>query len=94
MRSTAARATDQQLLCPCEEPSVGRPHRYSDTAKAVSLTGDLKQSRDKRGRLNIVSQINKHQGYPDVKRQAQDHKQQKSKYMDIIRTQFFQHSKP
>jgi hypothetical protein len=24
-KSTAARATDQQLLCPCEEPPVGRP---------------------------------------------------------------------
>jgi formylmethanofuran dehydrogenase subunit B len=33
-------------------------------------------------------QSNKHQGYPDGKRQAQDHKHQQPIYVDIIRTQF------
>jgi hypothetical protein len=32
-------------------------------------------------------------GYPDGKRQAQDHKQQKPKYVGIIRTQFSHYSK-
>jgi hypothetical protein len=78
-RSTAARATDQQLLCPCEESPVGRPHRWSDIARAAGLPGNLKQPRDKRGRLHTVTQTNKHQGYPDGERQVQDYKQQKSK---------------
>jgi hypothetical protein len=73
---------------------VGRPHRWSARARAASLTGDLKQPRNKRGRLQIVIQTNKHQGYPDGERQVQDHKQQKPIYMGIIRTQFFHHSKP
>jgi hypothetical protein len=53
----------------------------------------MKQDRDKKGRLHTVTQINKHQGYPDGERQAQDHKQQKPKYVGIIKTQFFHHSK-
>jgi hypothetical protein len=32
-------------------PPAGRPHRWSDIARAISLTGDLKQPRDKRGRF-------------------------------------------
>ena len=44
-------ATDQQLLCPSEDPTLRRPHRRSATARAAGLPGDLKQSRDKRGRL-------------------------------------------
>jgi hypothetical protein len=63
-------ATDQQLLCPCEEPPVGRSHRWPVTAKVIGLTGDLKQSRDKRDNLQTVTQTNKYQGYPDGKRQA------------------------
>jgi hypothetical protein len=94
MRSTAASTTDQQLLCPCEEPPVGRSHRWSATARATSLTGDLNQPRDKRGRLHTVTEINKHQGYADGERQAQDHKQQKPIYVGIIRTQISHHSKP
>ena len=43
-------------------------------ARATDLPGDLKQSRDKRGRLQTVIQINKHQAYPDGERQAQGHK--------------------
>jgi hypothetical protein len=45
----------------------------------------LKQARDKRGRLHTVTQNNKHQEYTDGKRQVQDHKQQKPKYVAIIR---------
>jgi hypothetical protein len=72
----------------------GKPHKWSDTARAAGLTGDLKQLRDKRGRLHTVTQNNKHQRYPDGERQAQDHKQQKSIYVSIIRNQFSHHSKP
>jgi hypothetical protein len=51
---------------PCEEPPVGRFYRWSDIARDASLTGDLKQPRDKRRRLQTVTQINKHQGYPQM----------------------------
>ena len=47
----------------------------------------------KRGRLHIVTQINKQQGYPDGEGKVQNHKQQKPKYMGIIRTQFVHYSK-
>lgn len=50
MKFTAARATDQQLFCPCEEPPVRRPHGWSATANGANLS-DLKQPTDKRGRL-------------------------------------------
>jgi hypothetical protein len=75
-------------------PPVGRHHRWSDTARATGLPGDLKQPRDKRGRLHTVTQTNKHQGYPDCERQAQEHKRQKPKYIGIIRIKFFHHGKP
>jgi hypothetical protein len=55
--------------------------------------GDLKQPRDKKGRLHTVTQTNKHQGYLDGERKAQDDKQQKAKHVDTIRNQFFQHRK-
>ena len=93
-RSTAARSADQQLLCPCEEPLVGRPHRFSDIVRAAGLLGGPKQSRDKRSRFQTVTQTNKNQGYPDGKRKAQNQKQQKPKYVGIIRNWFFHHSKP
>jgi hypothetical protein len=82
------------VLCPCEEPPVGRLQRWSDTARAQGLTGNLKQPKEKRGRLHTVTQTYNHQGYPDVEMQGQDHKQQKPKYVGIIRTQFSHHSKP
>ena len=85
-RSTAARTTDQQLFCSCEEPPVRRLHRKLDIARDTGLPGDLKQYRDRNGRLHTVTQINKHQGYPDGERQAEDHKQQKPKHMSITRT--------
>jgi hypothetical protein len=65
---------------------IGKPHRWWDTARDIDLPGDLKKPRDKRGRIQTVTQTNKHQGYPDGERQAQDHKQQKPKYMGILRT--------
>jgi hypothetical protein len=36
-RPTAARETDQQLLCLCKEPPIGRSHRWADTARATAL---------------------------------------------------------
>jgi hypothetical protein len=57
-------------MCLCEESSFGRLYRWSDTAKAAGLSEDLKQPRDKRGRLHTVIQTNKHQRYPDSKRQV------------------------
>jgi hypothetical protein len=83
-----------KLLCFCEEPSIGRLHRWSSPAKAPGLPGDLKQPSNKSERLQAVTQTNRSQGYPDGKRQAQDHKQQKPIHMDIIRNQFSYHSKP
>ena len=80
-RSTAAKET-------------GRPKKWPDTARVSGLPGDLKQPRDKRGRLHILIQTNKHQGYPDGERQAQDHKQQKPKYIGIIITHLSHHSRP
>jgi hypothetical protein len=75
-RFTAARMTDQQVLCPWEEPRVGRSNRWSATARATDLPRDLKHPREKRGRFQTVTQTNKHQGYPDGERHAQEHKQQ------------------
>ena len=54
-RSNVTRATDQQLLCPSEEPPVGRPHRWSAMVRATGLPGDLKQPKDKGGRLQTES---------------------------------------
>ena len=42
------RTIDQQLPCLCEEPLVGMPNRWSATA-------DVKQPRDKRGRIQTES---------------------------------------
>jgi hypothetical protein len=64
------------------------------TSSVTDLLGDLKLPRDKRGILQIVIQTNKHQGYIDGKRQAQDHKQQKPKFMGIVRTQFSHTASP
>jgi hypothetical protein len=52
--------------------------------QAAVLPGDLKQPRDKRGRIQIVTQTNKHQGYPDGERKVKGHKEQKPIYMGII----------
>jgi hypothetical protein len=60
------------FFAPVKSPLVVRLHRWSDTARATGFPGDLKQPRDKRGRLQTVTQINKPQGYPDGKRQVQD----------------------
>jgi hypothetical protein len=54
---------------------------------------ETRSIQDKRGRLHTVTQNNKHQEYPDEERQAQEHKQQKPKYIGILRTQFSHHSK-
>jgi hypothetical protein len=44
---------------------------WSDTDRATSLPGDLKQPRVKRGIQHTVTQINKHQGYPVGERQKE-----------------------
>ena len=49
--SIAAKAIDQQLLCLSDNLPGGRPHRRSSTARTAGLSGDLKQPRGKRGRL-------------------------------------------
>jgi hypothetical protein len=76
------RTTDQQLLYPCKKPTVGKPHKWFATARAKDLLGDLKQPREgqKRQTPDRGIQNNKHQGYTDGERQAQDHKQQKPIY--------------
>jgi hypothetical protein len=48
-------AIDQQLLCPSEEATVGRHHRWSATARATGLPRDLKQPRNKRDRQQTES---------------------------------------
>jgi hypothetical protein len=70
------------------------PQFEGPTARVASLPGDLKQPRDKRGRLHTVTKINKNQGNPDGKRHAQKHKQEKPKYVGINKTQFSHHSMP
>jgi hypothetical protein len=54
-RSTAARATDQQLICPSGEPLVGRPHRWSVTVRNTGLPENVKQPRVKKGRFKTES---------------------------------------
>jgi hypothetical protein len=51
-KGTAARATSHQCACPSKDSTVRRHHRMRVALKATGLPGDLKQARDKRGRLH------------------------------------------
>jgi hypothetical protein len=50
-KATADRATNHQSTCPSEDTTVRSSHGISATDRATGLPGDLKQPRDKRGRL-------------------------------------------
>jgi hypothetical protein len=76
-------------------PPVGRTYRRSAKARDTGLPGDLKQIRDKIGRLQTESPTPANtMDIQMVTDETQDHKQQKPVYVGIIRTQFFYHRMP